>query len=133
MALCRWALEIDLHVLCERRVAVSRDEATALADLSRAHHRVLMPCHQYRANPVWRRIRDWLEAEVIGRWHLCEIAVYRSQADRGMSAEALPRHCRGAYAKRMRAEEFFSTTAPTSSIRCSTLAVCPNTVAGISA
>jgi len=90
VALCRWALEHDLHVLCEKPVAVRRDDAIALADLSRDRDCVLMPCHQYRANSVWRRIRDWLGDDAIGRWHLCEIAVYRSQADRGTSADALP-------------------------------------------
>lgn len=88
--LCRWALEHDFHVLCEKPVAIHRDDAMALAALSRARGCVIMPCHQYRANPVWRRIRAWLDDDAIGRWHLCEIAVYRSQADRGTSADALP-------------------------------------------
>lgn len=90
VALSRWALEHDLHVLCEKPLAVKRNDALALADLSRARARVLVPCHQYRANPVWRRIRNWLDEEKIGRWHFCEIAVYRSQADRGTSADELP-------------------------------------------
>jgi predicted dehydrogenase len=89
-ALGRWALEHDLHVLCEKPVALTRTEAEALASLSGARGKVLVPCHQYRANPVWRRIRRWLEAGAIGRWHLCEISVYRTQADRGSSADALP-------------------------------------------
>lgn len=90
VALARWALEHDLHVLCEKPVAVRREDALALVELSRARDRALMPCHQYRANPVWRRIRKWLDDEAIGRWHLCEIAVYRSQADRGTSIDELP-------------------------------------------
>lgn len=90
VALSRWALEHDLHVLCEKPVAVRRHDAVALAELSRLRNRVLMPCHQYRANPVWQRIRNWLQDDAIGRWHLCEIAVYRSQADRGWSADELP-------------------------------------------
>lgn len=89
-ALARWALEHDLHVLCEKPVALTRAEARALAALSREHDRVLVPCHQYRANPVWQRVRQWLADSSIGRWHLCEIAVYRTQADRGTSADQLP-------------------------------------------
>lgn len=88
--LARWALEHDLHVLCEKPVALTRDDAETLAALACARDRVLVPCHQYRANPVWRRIREWLEADAIGRWHLCEIAVYRTQADRGTSLDQLP-------------------------------------------
>lgn len=89
-ALAQWALEHDLHVVCEKPVALTRADAESLAALSRAHERVLVPCHQYRANPVWRRIRGWLESGAIGRWHLCEIGVYRAQADRGASADRLP-------------------------------------------
>jgi predicted dehydrogenase len=89
-ALARWALEHDLHVLCEKPIALTRADGEALARLACDRDRVLMPCHQYRANPVWRRIRRWLEEDAIGRWHLCEIAVYRAQADRGASGDALP-------------------------------------------
>jgi predicted dehydrogenase len=88
--LVRWALEHDLHALCEKPVALTRAEAQTLAALSCAHGRVIVPCHQYRANPVWRRIGQWLEEDTIGRWHLCEIAVYRTQADRGTSGDDLP-------------------------------------------
>lgn len=89
-ALARWAFEHDLHVLCEKPIALTRVEAVSLVEISRERGRVLFPCHQYRANPVWRRIRRWLEEGVIGKWHLCEIGVYRSQADRGTSADQLP-------------------------------------------
>ena len=90
MPLARWALEHDLHVLCEKPVALTGADAQALAELSRVHNRAIVPCHQYRANPVWRRIRRWLDDGAIGRWHLCEIAVYRTQADHGASVDALP-------------------------------------------
>jgi predicted dehydrogenase len=90
VSLSRLALEHELHVLCEKPVALTRGDAEALVNLSCARHRVLVPCHQYRANPVWRRIRQWLDEGAIGRWHLCEIAVYRTQADRGTSADQLP-------------------------------------------
>lgn len=88
--LARQALEHDLHVLCEKPVALTRDDAQDLAALSWARNRALVPCHQYRANPVWRRIRRWIENDTIGSWHLCEIAVYRTQADRGTSTDQLP-------------------------------------------
>ena len=90
VVLARWALEHDLHVLCEKPVAITRADAVSLGELSSRKGRVLMACHQYRANPVWRRIRQWLADGAIGRWHLCEIDVYRTQADRGTSVEALP-------------------------------------------
>ncbi len=90
VSLSRQALEHDLHVLCEKPVAITRADALSLGELSSSRNRVLMACHQYRANPVWRRIREWLADNAIGRWHLCEIGVYRTQADRGTSTDALP-------------------------------------------
>jgi predicted dehydrogenase len=44
---------------------------------------VVIPCHQYRHNPAWIKVRDWLREGAIGRWHLAEFAVYREAADRG--------------------------------------------------
>jgi predicted dehydrogenase len=47
------------------------------------HGRVVMPCHQYRYNPAWLQLREWLREEQIGHWHLAEFAVYRQFADPG--------------------------------------------------
>ncbi len=85
-----WALEQGYHVLCEKPVALTTAEAGRIADASRAAGRVVMPCHQYRYNPVWVQLRKWLTEGAIGRWHLAELHVYRLMADRGTSADATP-------------------------------------------
>jgi predicted dehydrogenase len=90
LELTLWALEHGYHVLCEKPVAVSRGEAARIADAARAAGRIVMPCHQYRYNPVWRRVRAWLDEGAIGRWHLAELHVYRLMADRGTSAAPTP-------------------------------------------
>jgi len=89
-ALARWALEHGLHVLCEKPVAARRDEALALVALADERQRVLVPCHQYRFNPVWQRVREWIAGGALGRWHLAEIGVYRTAADLGAGAEDGP-------------------------------------------
>src|SRR2546430_14269917 len=48
-----WALEQGYRVLCEKPVPLTTREACRIADASRAAGRVVMPCHQYRYNPVW--------------------------------------------------------------------------------
>src|SRR3989454_6647530 len=78
-----WGLEQGYHVLCEKPVALTRAEAERLARAARRHGRILAPCHQYRFNPVWRQIAEWLRAEAIGRWYPAEFAVYRQAADPG--------------------------------------------------
>ena len=92
VALARASLGRGLHVLCEKPVATRRADALALAALAREAGRVLVPCHQYRFNPVWRRVRDWLDVGAIGRWHLIEVSVHRAGADPGQQGadEALP-------------------------------------------
>jgi len=90
VALSLWALSQGYHVLCEKPVAVTRAEAAALAAAARSAGRVVMPCHQYRFNPVWRRVNGWLDEELIGRWYLAEFRVYRLAADRGTDNSAVP-------------------------------------------
>jgi len=83
LELVLWGLERGSHVICEKPVALNRAEAAQVAAAARAHSRIVMPCHQYRHNPGWLKVREWLGAGLIGRWHLAEFAVYRQFADPG--------------------------------------------------
>src|SRR5690348_14167741 len=83
LELTLWGLEQGYHVVCEKPVALTRAEAGRIASAARASGRIVMPCHQYRYNPVWVRVKEWLAAGAIGRWHLAEFAVYRMTADPG--------------------------------------------------
>src|SRR5207302_9568116 len=49
-----------------------------------------MPCHQYRFNPGWVKVKEWLREGAIGRWHLAELAVHRQAADPGRAAAGTP-------------------------------------------
>jgi predicted dehydrogenase len=90
LPLALWALSQGYHVLCEKPVAVTRAEAAKLAAAARKAGRVVMPCHQYRYNPVWQRVRRWLDDGLIGRWHLAEFRVYRTAADPGTDTASVP-------------------------------------------
>src|ERR1051326_1072836 len=85
-----WGLEQGYHVVCEKPVALTRVEAERIAAASRASGRIVMPCHQYRYNPVWQRVQEWLAAGAIGRWHLAEFSVHRLAADPGREAGSRP-------------------------------------------
>jgi len=50
----------------------------------------VMPCHQYRHNPVWMQVKQWLASGAIGRWHLAEFSVHRTTADPGRVALGTP-------------------------------------------
>lgn len=83
LALSLWALEHGLHVICEKPVVVTRTDAESLVAAARTANRVVVPCHQYRFNPVWRQIGQWVRDGAIGHWHLAELSVYRLKADGG--------------------------------------------------
>jgi predicted dehydrogenase len=82
-SLALWALEHGLHVICEKPVATTRADAETLVAAARAANRIIFPCHQYRFNPVWQQIGEWVRDGAIGHWHLAELSVYRLQADGG--------------------------------------------------
>jgi predicted dehydrogenase len=90
LELTLWALEHGMHVLCEKPVALTPDEADQIRRAAARANRIVMPCHQYRFNPAWRRIREWLDQGVIGRWYLAEFDVYRLAADLGAASAGLP-------------------------------------------
>ncbi len=90
LELILWALGEGYHVLCEKPAAITRREADQIRSAATAAGRVVMACHQYRFNPVWQRVRGWLDAGIIGPWHLAEFDVYRMEADRGAAPDARP-------------------------------------------
>jgi len=90
LELTLWALEHGCHVLCEKPVALSAEEAARIRVAALRAGRVVMPCHQYRYNPVWKQVKAWLDAGAIGHWHLAEFDVYRPRADPGAGRTALP-------------------------------------------
>jgi len=90
LELTLWGLERGFDVLCEKPVALTGAEAARIAAAARAHGRVVMPCHQYRYNPAWLQVRDWLGDGLIGPWHLAEFAVYRQFADQGSRPDRRP-------------------------------------------
>ncbi len=93
------ALDQGLHVLCEKPVALSPEEAERIRCAARAANRVVMPCHQYRFNPVWQKVRRWLEEDAIGPWYLAEFDVYRLMADPGAGRSDTPWRGRSADAR----------------------------------
>jgi predicted dehydrogenase len=85
-----WALHQGYHVLCEKPVAVTRAEAKEIAHAARRAERIVIPCHQYRFNPAWCHMHEWLSGGAIGHWHLAELSVHRSAADPGATCSDVP-------------------------------------------
>src|SRR5256884_6105519 len=60
LELTLWGLEQGYHVVCEKPVALTRGEAERIAAAARASGRIVMSCHQYRHNPVWMQVQEWV-------------------------------------------------------------------------
>jgi predicted dehydrogenase len=61
------ALEAGKHVLCEKPIALSAQEAMTLVDAASAHPRLkVMEAFMYRFHPQWQRARALVETGAIG-------------------------------------------------------------------
>lgn len=61
------ALQAGKHVLCEKPMATSIEDAQKMIDASHAAHRNLMIGHNQRLNPIHIRAKSLLQAGAIGR------------------------------------------------------------------
>ena len=80
-ALIDQAAERGLHLLCEKPLAPTYEEAQRAAAAVRRAGVVFRPCHQYHHSPLWRTTLDLLPR--IGRIHLVDYQVHRTAANPG--------------------------------------------------
>jgi len=77
------ALGAGLHVLCEKPVAISSDEAQSMAEHADRARRVFYPCHNYKHAPVIKAVRSILERGTVGKIHLVTLQTFRTTHARG--------------------------------------------------
>lgn len=80
------ALGQGKHILCEKPLAISLEEAEAAADMlcRRKPAVVFMPCHQYRYSEVWRHMRAFVASLPPGEGGLVQFNIFRTGADPGI-------------------------------------------------
>jgi predicted dehydrogenase len=83
-AVARAALASGLHVLCEKPLATSAEEARAMVTAARESRRVLFPCHTYKHAPVVKAVRRVLDADLIGRPSVVTLQTFRNTHARGV-------------------------------------------------
>jgi predicted dehydrogenase len=79
------AIERGLHVLCEKPLATSPDDARAMLEHSVRARRVLFPCHNYKHAPAIRAVRRVLDSGAIGKVNLVTLQTFRTTHARGVS------------------------------------------------
>ncbi len=78
------ALDRGLHVLCEKPLTTTLEEARDLLDHAKRAKRVLFPCHNYKHAPVVRAIREIIESGRIGRVRSLTLNTYRNTHAKGV-------------------------------------------------
>lgn len=71
------------HILCEKPLALTLQDAEAVRDCLQDVPLVFMPGHQYHYAPAWRAIADTIAAGEIGRPLYGSIVIERLQANDG--------------------------------------------------
>jgi predicted dehydrogenase len=79
------AFDRGLHVLCEKPLATTPEEARAMLEHAVRAKRVLYPCHNYKHAPVIRSVRRVLDSGVIGKVNLVTLHTLRNTHARGVA------------------------------------------------
>ena len=79
------AFDRGLHVLCEKPLTTSLEDARALLEHAQKAKRVLFPCHNYKHAPVVRAIRETIASGRIGRVRSLNLSTYRNTHAKGVS------------------------------------------------
>lgn len=79
------ALKRGLHVLCEKPLTATLDEAKALLLAARDSRRVVFPCHNYKHAPVVKTVDEIIASGEIGKVHGLTLNTYRNTHAKGVA------------------------------------------------
>ena len=83
-AITHAALDAGLHVLCEKPLAATIEEARAMLRHATRVERVIYPCHNYKHAPVIKAVRGVLDSGRIGKVHLVTLQTFRDTHAKGV-------------------------------------------------
>jgi len=84
-AIADMALKHGLHVLCEKPLTTTLEEAKGIISTARSAKRVLYPCHNYRHAPVIKAIREILDTNQIGHVRSVTLSTFRNTHAKGVT------------------------------------------------
>ena len=83
-SIARHALERGLHVLCEKPLATSVEDARLTIEQAERSRRVLFPVENYKHAPVIVAVRQLLDTGLIGTVHDVTLSTFRNTHARGV-------------------------------------------------
>lgn len=84
-AIAHRALDAGLHVLCEKPLTTTLEEAAGLLEHAERAQRVLFPCHNYKHAPVVAAIREVIRSGRIGRVRSATLETFRNTHAKGVT------------------------------------------------
>ncbi len=84
-AIAHAALDAGLHVLCEKPLTTSLEDARALLEHAQKARRVLFPCHNYKHAPVVKAIREIIDSGQIGKVRSLTLNTFRNTHAKGVT------------------------------------------------
>ncbi len=78
------AFDQGLHVLCEKPLTTTLEEAESLLQHAKRAQRVLFPCHNYKHAPVVKAIREIISSGQIGQVKSVTLNTYRNTHAKGV-------------------------------------------------
>lgn len=83
--IARAAFAKGLHVLCEKPLTTTIEDARSLLDHATRARRVLFPCHNYKHAPVVKAIREVIDSGRIGKVRSLTLNTYRNTHAKGVT------------------------------------------------
>ena len=83
-AIARMALSGGVHVLCEKPLTCTPEEARALLDHAKHVQRVIFPCHNYKHAPMIKAIGEIIQSGRIGKIRSVTLNTYRNTHAKGV-------------------------------------------------
>jgi predicted dehydrogenase len=84
-AIAHAAFDKGLHVLCEKPLTTTLDDAKAMLEHAMRARRVLFPAHNYKHAPVVKAIREIIESGRIGKVRSVTLNTYRNTHAKGVT------------------------------------------------
>lgn len=78
------ALNRGIHVLCEKPLAPSTEQARAMLNAAAKNERVLFPCHNYKHAPVVKLIQETIDSGRIGAVKNVTLQTFRNTHAKGV-------------------------------------------------
>ena len=72
------ALDAGLHVLCEKPLTTTLEDAKKVIEHAKSAKRVVFPCHNYKHAPVVKAIRHELDSGRIGKVRSITLSTFRN-------------------------------------------------------